>query len=107
MALFDFAQAATDLAAVVAENATSISIRRGSTTLEAQSVRIARAGNAHGRQLSSGEMRESRGRVVVVGGKDLDIRPDDRFNAGDELYRVVLVRPNRLAAVIAEAEVVE
>ena len=31
----------------------------------------------------------------------------DRFNDAEVLYRVVLVRPNRRAAVVAEAEVVQ
>jgi len=43
-----------------------------------------------------------------MGGVDLDIEPGDRFNdAGGVLYQVVLVRPNRAASVVAEAEMVE
>jgi hypothetical protein len=98
---------ATDLAAVRAENQVSITLRRGGSSLEAQPVRIARM-PSQGR-VSTGELtQESRGRVVVLGGTDLDIQPDDRFTDADgALYRVVLVRPNRRAAVIAEAEVIE
>lgn len=107
MTLFDWTQVAADLAAVREENEVSITIRRGSATLDAQDVRIARVGGRS--RLSQGDgTQESRGRVVVMGAVDLDIQPDDRFNDGaGVLYRVVLVRPNRRAAVIAEAEVIQ
>lgn len=107
MTLFDWDQVVVDLAAVRAENEVNVTLRRENTTLDPQPVRIARiASFAH---LSSGDMtQESRGRVVVLGSPNLDIQPDDRFNDGEGgLYRVVLVRPNRRGAVIAEAEVVE
>ena len=105
--MMNWPQAITDLASVLADNAQSIVVRRGNTTLPAQSVRIARIANQG--VVRNGEgTQESRGRVVVLGGLALDIRPDDRFSdAHGVLYRVVLVRPNRRAAVIAEAEVVE
>jgi len=82
-------------------------IRRGEVELAAQAVRVARAG-AGARVLDSGTAEESRGRVVVLGGVSFDVQPGDRFNDGKgTLYRVVLVRPNRGAGVVAEAEVVE
>mgnify|MGYP001112204322 CR=1 FL=1 len=103
----DWTRAAADLAAILVDNAQSIVVRRGNTTLPAQSVRIARIANQG--VVRNGEVtQESRGRAVVLGSTYLDIRPDDRFtDAHGVLYRVVLVRPNRRAAVIAEAEVVE
>lgn len=107
MALFDWDQLADDLAAIRAENEQTIVVRRGDTVLDAQAVRLARItaqGQAHG----GAETQESRGRAVVLGATTLDIQPGDRFtDAAGVLYRVVLVRPNRRAAVIAEAEVVE
>ena len=102
----DWARMASDLTTIRDDNPVSITIRRGSTTLAAQTVRIAQTGMM-GRQVDSGPAQESRGGVVVVGATTLDIAPDDRFNAGGLLYRVVLVRPNRRAAVVAEAELVE
>jgi len=107
MILFDWTQAEADLAAVREENQVSITIGRGSETLTAQDVRIARVGGQS--RLSQGDRtQESRGRVVVMGAVDLDIQPDDRFNDGaGVLYRVVLVRANRRAAVIAEAEAIQ
>lgn len=105
--MFDWTQAAEDLAAIRAENEVQIVLRRGGTALDPQPVRIARLG-AQGSVQGGRGTQESRGRAVVLGGLDLDIQPEDRFtDAQGTLYRVVIVRPNRRAAVIAEAEVVE
>jgi hypothetical protein len=102
----DWAQAAADLALVRADNQISIVIRRGATTLAAQSVRIARTGA--GSRQETNQTEEARGRVVVLFGTSGDVAPEDRFNDGaGVLYRVVIVRPNRRAGIMAEAEVVE
>lgn len=103
----DWARMAADLVDIRGDHEISITIRRGSSTLDAQDVRIARTGGQGQRKDSEGAQ-ESRGRAVVVGGTDFDVAPGDRFNddAG-VLYQVMLVRPNRRAAVVAEAEVVE
>jgi len=106
MTIWDWDELATDLATIRGDNEQDITIRRGEETLDAQAVRIAR--KSAGRVVDSGDAQESRGRVVVMGGTDFDVEPGDRFNDGNGvLYRVVLVRPNQRAAVIAEAEVVE
>ena len=103
----DWSQMAADLAAVRGDREETITIRRGGSTLDPQVVRIARAGGG-GREMESAGGQESRGRVVVLGSATLDIRPGDRFNdSNGTLYRVIFVRPNRRAAVIAEAEVIE
>ncbi len=105
--MMDWTQAAADLAAVRGDNAQSIVIRRGGTTLAAQSVRIARLGG-QGIVQQDGQVRESRGRVVVLFGTNGNVQPGDRFNDGaGMLYEVVIVRPNRRAAVVAEAEVAQ
>ena len=105
--MMDWAQVAADLATIRGDNEERIVIRRGSTTLAAQSVRIARVGG-QGRTAQDGQTRESRGRVVILFGTNGDVQSGDRFNDGNGvLYEVVLVRPNRLAAVIVEAEVVQ
>ena len=101
----DLTQMAADLAKVSADNVSSIVIRRGSTTLTAQSVRIARTGGGGPRD--SGPGQETRGSVVMVGAASLNVQPGDRFNAGGLLYRVVFVRPNRLVMTAAECEVVQ
>ena len=43
--------------------------------------------------------------VVVLGPTTFDVAIDDRFTLAGVLYRVTFVRPNRLAAIVAEAEV--
>lgn len=104
----DLVQMRADLAEVRGDRESSIVIRRGSTTLAAQPVRIAGAGSAQGQEKDGDASQEVRGRVVVLGSITLDIQPGDRFN--DEnglLYTVTFVWPNRSAAVIAEAEAVE
>ena len=97
-----------DLLAVRSDREESVVIRRGSTTLAAQTVRIARAGTASGQRADVGTLEEAQQRVVVLGGITLDIRPGDRFNdLAGILYEVVAVRPNRRAAVMAEARVIQ
>lgn len=101
----DWLRMKADLVQVRGDNEVAITIRRGSTTLSAQSVRIANVGSGGRRESAGAE--ESRGNVVVMGPTTLDIQVDDRFTSGGWLYRVKLVRPNVRAAVMAEAEVVE
>jgi hypothetical protein len=103
----DWAQMTTDLAAVRGDNEASITIRRGDTTLAAQTVRIARAGGAQGREQDSEGAQQVMGRIVVLGPTTLDIAPGDRFTLAGTLYQVAFIRPNRRAAVVAEAEIIE
>lgn len=95
------------LAAMRSDHEESITIRRGATTLDAQLVRIARAGGSgQNRDSEGGE--EYRGSVIVLGPPSLDIQPGDRFNdSNGVLYRVSLVRPNRMVSTAAEAEMVQ
>lgn len=105
--MMDWTQAAADLAAVRGDNAQSITIRRGATTLTAQSVRIARMGGA-GSARQDGQTSASYGRVVMLFGTSGNVQVGDRFNdSAGVLYEVVFVRPNRRAGVIAEAEAVQ
>jgi hypothetical protein len=53
------------------------------------------------------QSQEARGKVIVVGSTTLNIQVDDRFNVDGRLYQVVIVRPNRKAATVAEADLVE
>ncbi len=101
----DWVRMTADLRSVRDDNAVSISIRRGNTTLPGQSVRIARAGTIAQRS-DSGGLEQSSGRVVVVGDTALDIAIGDRFNVGGDLYQVDFVRPNRRAMTVAEARLV-
>jgi hypothetical protein len=102
----DRAQMLADAAGIVADNPTSITIRRGTSDLDAQNVRVAGAGRASARQDSEGGQ-ESRGAVHVYGAGDLDIQVDDRFTISGVLYRVTFVKPSRLMGTVAVAEVAE
>jgi hypothetical protein len=107
MGIMDWDQAAADLALVRQDNEVNITIRRGDTTLNPQPVRIARAGGAQGRERDSEGAQQAVGRVVVLGPKTLDVQPGDRFTLEGRLYQVAFIRPNRRAAVVAEAEIIE
>jgi hypothetical protein len=102
----DLAQMAADLAEVRGDNEVSVIIRRGGSTLAAQSVRVARTGG-QGMERDSEGAQQATGRVVVLGATTLDIEAQDRFSVAGVLYEVVLVRPNRTAATVAEARLVE
>lgn len=99
----DWAQMQADRRAIRDDNPVAIVLRRGATTVPAQTVRLTRAG-VSGRIVEGRQTQESRGRVLVWGDTTLDIQPEDRFTTAGVLYRVVLVRPNRRAGVEAEAE---
>jgi hypothetical protein len=102
----DLIQMLSDAAEIVGDNETSITIRRGTSTLAAQDVRIAGAGRSSNRRDSEGGQ-ESRGSVIVCGSSDLDIVVGDRFTSSSVLYRVTYVRPSRLFGIVAEAEAVQ
>lgn len=101
MALWNNDELNQALMGVRNENAVDIVIRRQGDDLAAQTVRIARMGGAA--QLVGGEAEASEIRVIVLGDRNFDVSPGDKFTHGGELYEVDAVRPNRLAAVEAEA----
>lgn len=103
----DWASMAADLIAVRSDNTVSITLRRGSSTLTAQDVRIARMGANTAIRKDAGGVEQSEQRVVILGAVDMDIELGDRFTTGGDLYEVDFVRPNRRAAIIAEARVIE
>jgi hypothetical protein len=103
----DWTAMAADLAAVRGDNPVSITLRRGATTVTAQTVRVARTGTGGGRAAGGNGTEEYRGGVVILGATTLDIQVQDRFTIAGVVYRVTIVRPNRRAGVIAEAEMVE
>lgn len=101
----DLAQMVADLAEVRGDNALSVALRRGATTLAAQSVRvarIARAPQAVGSQVSASVMS-----VVVLGPVDMNVQVGDRFTADGIVYEVTAVRPNQRSATMAEARAVQ
>ena len=101
----DLTRMRSDLAAIISDNDVDIVVRRGATTLDAQTVRIARTGS--GSKTDSPGGQESKGKIIVVGDTGFDIKVDDRFTDNGILYRVVFVRPHRLIGVFAEAEAVQ
>lgn len=103
----DITSMQADLLSVRDDRGESIVIRRGATTLPAQSARIARQGGNATRADGGGTEQFSQ-RVVVLGAVALDIQTGDRFNdTAGRLYEVDFVRPNRSAATMAEARVIE
>jgi hypothetical protein len=102
----DLTQMRADKDEIRSDNTVSVVIRRGDTSLPAQTVRIALAGG-WGRRLDSKGGEEARGRVLISGAIDLDIQVDDRFTVSGVLYRVTFVRPDRRIDTVAEAEAVE
>lgn len=103
---FDWTQAAQDMRAIRAENEVSLAIRRDASTLSAQDMRIEYAGT-RGYRLQSDAARAAEQAVFILGEPDMDIQPDDRLTYDGHLLKVVFVQPNRLAATIAEAVVIE
>ena len=83
-----------------------IAIRRGNTTLAAQTVRIARGGNIQAAASDTDAVQAAVGAVIVVGDKALNIQPGDRFTVGAALYEVTALHPNRDQAVQAQAKMV-
>lgn len=101
----DWAAMQTDLQAVRDDNAVSIVIRRGATTLAAQTVRV--AGQQSGRMATSDGGNQAVGAVTVLGAAALDIQVADRFTVAGILYEVEYVHPNRRAKTQARAKAVE
>lgn len=102
----DIAQMKKDLAEVRGDNEVEITIRRGTTTLSAQKVRIAGGGNQAALLATEGAEESQKG-VVVLGAIDLNIQVADRFNANGMLYAVDFVHPNRRSRTEAEAHVIQ
>lgn len=103
---FDWTQAQRDMRAIRAENEVSVVIRRGSSNLSAQSMRIEYAGT-RGFRLQSDAARQSAQAVFILGEPDMNIAIEDRLTYGGVLFKVAFVQPNRLACTIAEAIAVE
>lgn len=107
MGLMEWERMAADLLAVRDDNAVIVPFKRAGVVLPAQTVRVARMGMGQGQQVDAGNVQQASSRMVVLGAVDLDIRPGDRFAVEGNIYEVVLVRPNRRAATVAEAKMVQ
>jgi len=102
----DRARMEADMLEIRNDRPVSIAIRRGTVTLPAQTVRIARGGNIQAAASDTDAVQAAVGAVIVVGDKTLDIRPGDRFTVGAALYEVTAIHPNRDQAVQAQARMV-
>ncbi len=99
----DLTQMQADALALRNDNAVSITIRRGNTTLAAQTVRLLK--RRGGTPVTSRDGAETRAPVLVMGATALNIQIDDRFTIAGVLYRVTFVQPDQRAATMAEAEI--
>ena len=102
----DLTKIQAEIAGLRGDNEVQIEIRRFTSILPAQTVRIERR-RVPSRSIASPGGEEVRGQVIVLGAVDLDIEKDDRFTHNDVLYRVLFVRPNRQVCTQAEAEVIQ
>ncbi len=103
----DRARMTAGLRAIRDDRAVSIAIRRGNTTLAAQTVRIARGGNVQAGAADVAGVQAAIQPVVVAGDASLDIRPGDRFTTGGALYEVTAIHPNRDHGTQAQARLVQ
>lgn len=99
----DWTAMQADFAELRGDNSATITIRRGNTTVAAQTVRLTRGGTS-GRAVDGRQTQESRGRALVWGDTTFNVQAEDRFTVAGVLYRVVLVQPQRRARVVAEVE---
>jgi len=97
---------AAAMTAIRDDRPTSIVIRRGKTTLSSQTVRVAKSRGMPGNTDSEALQAATTG-ITVLGDVALDIQPADRFTVAGQLYQVTNVHPNRGAAIMAEARLVQ
>lgn len=89
------------LRAIRKRNEVSLQIRRGNTTLDAQSMRVESAG-LKAYQLQSDAARSAKQAVVILGEPDMDIRVDDRITHEGHFIKVVFIQLNWQVGTIAE-----
>ena len=97
-----------DIAQEIADDPTSITIKRASGAGDdpgAQTVRLLDLqGRPYERATIGGDVVKIS--LVVLGEHDLDIEQDDRFKVGSDWYEIVEVRPGQSNKVVAEARLV-
>jgi hypothetical protein len=87
-------------------NEVSVAIRRGSSTLTAQAMRIEYAGS-RGFRVQSDAARAATQAVFILGEPDMDIQAEDRLTYQSKLIKVVFIQVERQFATIAEGVVEE
>lgn len=101
----DVAQMKADNLVLRDDNAVSVVIRRGTTTLAAQIVRL--VPYRLGGRTRSPIAEEASGTIIMIGDVNLDVQFEDRFTANGVLYRVIYIEPNRLGGTSVHAEAIE
>jgi hypothetical protein len=101
----DYEQIEIDLLVIRDDDPVSLVIRRGIYTLPMQTARVVKTSSA--RRMQSATASEVRAGMIVLGDPTLDIAVDDRFTLSGTVYRVTFIRPNRISATMADAEIVE
>ena len=86
-----------DVTREITDDAVSIVVLRGATSLAAQSVRLL-IPSARGAEMASAGGEEVRADLIVLGTSSLNIQRDDRFLVGTQLYRVIYVAPEQPSA---------
>jgi hypothetical protein len=104
--MFDWTMSAEDMRAIRKDNEVSLAIRRNETILSAQLMRIEIVGS-RAMMAMSDAARQAKQAAFILGEPNMDVAIDDRLTYNGILLQVVFVQPNRLAATIAEAMVVE
>jgi hypothetical protein len=96
-------------AGVIAGRSQSISLRRGTATLAAQTVRIEKRGNQSPAIRDSEAGGQIENTIVIIGAVSLDIQVGDRLNDAltGNLYEVYSVHPNRELVTQAIGRMVE
>jgi hypothetical protein len=90
--------------AIRARNEVSLVIRRASTTLAAQDMRIEMVG-PRGARLQSDAARAATQAVFILGEHDMNIQPEDRLTYEGHLIKIVFIQLNREFGTIAEGVV--
>lgn len=83
-----------DVAQEIADDATAITIRRGTVTLSSQTVRLLTPSSA-GREAAGPGGEQAEADLIVLGTSTLDVQRGDRFAVGAQWYEVVYVAPEQ------------
>lgn len=95
-----------DVTREIADESTSVTIRRAGVDQPAQTVRLLQP-PARGQEQGSVGGEESEADLVVLGESDFDVQRGDRFLVSGELYEVVYVAPGQSGRVEAKARQVQ
>lgn len=101
---------AVDAALIISDATTSITVKRGATTLSAQTVRIEDMSGRGRTWTSAGVVYEIDALIIGYKGHpslpDCDLKPGDRFAVEGALYEIVALIPGNPTSVQAYARTV-